>query len=59
MKNKWNFLYLFVLDEFTLTSPACRRAVRMVIDSLKAFGHKVVEIRPPSSFDAVEIFIGI
>ncbi|KTW28705.1 uncharacterized protein T551_02555 [Pneumocystis jirovecii RU7] len=46
-------------DEFTLTSPACRRAVRMVIDSLKAFGHKVVEIRPPSSFDAVEIFIGL
>ncbi|QSL65846.1 hypothetical protein MERGE_000124 [Pneumocystis wakefieldiae] len=44
-------------DEFTLTSPACRRAVRMVVDSLKAVGHKVVEIRPPSSFDAVEIFI--
>ncbi|KTW25891.1 hypothetical protein T552_03165 [Pneumocystis carinii B80] len=46
-------------DGFTLTSPACRRAVRMVVDSLKAAGHKVVEIRPPSSLDAVEIFIGL
>lgn len=31
----------------------------MVIDSLKAVGHKVVEISPPSPFDAVEIFIGL
>ncbi|KAG4304089.1 hypothetical protein PORY_002453 [Pneumocystis oryctolagi] len=57
-KNFKVFGYYFE-DEFTLTSPACRRAVRMVVDSLKAFGHKVVEIRPPNSFDAVEIFIGL
>ncbi|KAG5440027.1 hypothetical protein PCK2_000635 [Pneumocystis canis] len=46
-------------DGFTSTSPACRRAVCMVVDALKASGHKVVEIRPPSSLDAVEIFIGL
>ncbi|KAG5439004.1 hypothetical protein PCANB_002334 [Pneumocystis canis] len=52
-------LQLNNLKVFGYYFEACRRAVRMVVDALKASGHKVVEIRPPSFLDAAEIFIGV
>ncbi|KAK1925491.1 amidase signature domain-containing protein [Papiliotrema laurentii] len=41
------------------TSPACARAVKVVVDSMKAAGHQVEEFHPPEPVQALKIFAAL
>ena len=36
-------------------SPACVRAMKMVEDALRAEGHEIVEIAPPSPYEGLQV----
>ncbi|KAI0042814.1 amidase signature enzyme [Auriscalpium vulgare] len=42
-------------DGVVQPSPACRRALEQVVSLLKAEGHNVISIEPPSPFEALKI----
>ncbi|KAJ3539326.1 hypothetical protein NM688_g6377 [Phlebia brevispora] len=42
-------------DGIVVPSPACRRALKTVVDTLKSDGHEVVDIDPPSPYEALQI----
>ncbi|PPR03890.1 hypothetical protein CVT24_008121 [Panaeolus cyanescens] len=42
-------------DGIVKPSPACERALRMVVDVLKTNGHEVVDVSPPSPYEGFKI----
>ncbi|KAF8799574.1 amidase signature enzyme [Phlegmacium glaucopus] len=51
-KPKWGIIWD---DGVVLPSPACRRALQTVVDTLRKHGHTVVEIHPPSPYEGLKI----
>ncbi|KAH9477584.1 Acetamidase [Psilocybe cubensis] len=49
---KWGVMWD---DGVVLPSPACKRALEIVVRTLRKAGHDVVEITPPSPYDALKL----
>ncbi|TFK41766.1 amidase signature domain-containing protein [Crucibulum laeve] len=49
---KWGVLWD---DGIVRPSPACKRALQLVVDTLKKNGHEVVDINPPSTVEGFKI----
>ncbi|KIM42466.1 hypothetical protein M413DRAFT_134551 [Hebeloma cylindrosporum] len=42
-------------DGVVLPSPACKRALDLVVDTLRKYGHEVVDINPPSPYEGLKL----
>lgn len=49
---KWGVMWD---DGVIIPSPACKRALEIVVESLQKHGHEVVEINPPSPYEGLKI----
>ncbi|KAF9458384.1 amidase signature domain-containing protein [Collybia nuda] len=49
---KWGVMWD---DEVVVPSPACRRALEVVVNTLRSHGHDVVSITPPSPYEGLKL----